>query len=139
MMKLDEIKKILPHREPFLFIDEVVELEKGKRIVAIKKITGKEDFFKGHFPGNPIMPGVLITEAMAQACCILYKESIETKKEQYLLGSVKVRFKNKSLPGDTLRIEVVPLKMMDLGGVFQTKAFVKDKLAAQGEISFVCK
>ena len=138
-MKLDEIKQILPHREPFLFIDEVTELEKGKRIVAIKKITGKEDFFKGHFPGNPVMPGVLITEAMAQACCILYKKSIETDRNKYYLGSVKVRFKNKSIPGDTLRIEATPLKMMEMGGVFQTKAFVKDKLAAQGEMSFICK
>jgi 3-hydroxyacyl-[acyl-carrier-protein] dehydratase len=138
-MDLKEIKQILPHREPFLFIDEITELQKGKKITAIKNITGNEDFFKGHFPGNPIMPGVLITEAMAQACCILHKISIGGANKQYLLGSIKVRFKNKTGPGDVLKIEATPLKMMEMGGVFQAKAFVETKLAAQGEMSFICK
>jgi 3-hydroxyacyl-[acyl-carrier-protein] dehydratase len=94
-LNLEDIKKILPHREPFLFIDKVVELEKGKKVVAIKNITGKEDYFKGHFPGKPIMPGVLIAEAMAQAAVVLADSVFPKEKNKryiYYLGRANIRF-----------------------------------------------
>ncbi|MXW21799.1 MAG: 3-hydroxyacyl-ACP dehydratase FabZ, partial [Candidatus Dadabacteria bacterium] len=107
-MKLgvDEIKELLPHREPFLFVDSVLEIEKGKRISAEKLFSPEEFFFRGHFPGNPIVPGVIITEAMAQAGGVLFNYSFreELKKEgfenAYLMGLDHCRFRAPVVPGD---------------------------------------
>jgi len=135
----DNIKQILPHREPFLFIDKVIELEDGKKAVAIKNITGDEDFFKGHFPGKPIMPGVLIIEAMAQTAVILGNTMLskeESKKYIYYLSRANVRFLKPVLPGDELKLEATPLKVISNAGIVRTEAVVKGKIVARGEIGF---
>jgi len=108
-MDIEEIKKFLPHRYPMLLVDRVVELEKGKRILAYKNITGNEAVFNGHFPGSPIFPGVLIIEAMAQAAGILGFVTVDKQpddKRLYLIAGVDgVRFKRPVVPGDKLMLE----------------------------------
>jgi 3-hydroxyacyl-[acyl-carrier-protein] dehydratase len=132
-----DIQKILPHRYPFLLVDRIVELEEGKRAKGIKNVTVNEPFFQGHFPGNPIMPGVLIVEAMAQvgAVSILSMEEYKGKLAVFT-GIEKMRFKKQVVPGDTLVIEseLIAIKMGI--GKAQVSAKVGDKIAAQGEIMF---
>lgn len=128
-----DIKSILPQREPFLFIDEVIEVEEGKRIVAKKYLDPKADFFKGHFPGNPVMPGVLIVEAMAQASIMLYsatRPDIAKKNPDYYLTNINATFKSPAYPGDTLILEAVNFKIVDFGGVIDVTAKVGDKIIA---------
>lgn len=142
MFNIEEIEKILPQRYPFLMIDRVLELEPGKKIVAIKNISYNEEFFSGHFPGKPIMPGVLMIEAMAQAAIVLFYGSQEAgaeKKLSYYLGSVKVRFFHPVVPGDQLKIIIEPLKMLSNAGIVKAQALVLDKEVAGGEISFIAK
>ncbi len=109
-----EILKILPHRYPFLLVDRILEIEKGKRVVGIKNVTFNEEFFQGHFPGNPVMPGVLILEAMAQVAAIgLFGVVPEHEKKLLYLSAVdRCKFRRPVLPGDQLRIEaqIVALK-----------------------------
>ena len=138
-LNIEDIKQILPHREPFLFIDKVIELEEGKRVVAVKNITGKEDFFKGHFPVKPIMPGVLIIEAMAQASVVLANSMLpqeKGKKYIYYLGKANTRFLKPVLPETQLKLVATPLKIISNSGMVKTEAFVGDELVAKGEISF---
>jgi len=106
-MDIKEIMEIIPHRYPFLLIDKVIEIEEGKKIVAIKNVTMNEQFFQGHFPVEPVMPGVLIIEAMAQAgaCAILSMEEYKGKIAYF--GAINnAKFRDKVVPGDTLRLEV---------------------------------
>lgn len=133
------IKSILPQREPFLFIDEVIEVEEGKRVVAKKYLDPKADFFKGHFPGNPVMPGVLTIEAMGQASIILYsttKPDIAKTHPDYYLTNVNVTFKAPAYPGDTLILEARNFKIVDFGGVIDVTAKVGDKIVATMRGSF---
>lgn len=136
---LDNIKiqELLPHRYPFLLVDKIVEVEEGKRAVGIKNVTINEPFFQGHFPGNPIMPGVLMVEAMAQVGLIALKTMDEYKdKLGVFTGIDGVRFKRQVVPGDTLRIEVELVKIRRGIGVAEGAAYVGDELACKGTIMF---
>jgi len=139
MWDKDKIKSVLPQREPFLFVDEVTEVEDGVRVVATKYLDPKADFFKGHFPKNPVMPGVLTIEAMAQTALILYattKPEIAKTNPEYYLSNVKATLKASAYPGDTLIIEAKNFKIIDSGGVIDITARVKDKLIAEMRSSF---
>lgn len=109
MMDVNEIREYLPHRYPFLLVDRVLELEKGDSIVAIKNVTVNEPFFNGHFPDHPVMPGVLIVEAMAQAAGILGFKTMGKKPQDgsiyYFVGADNLRFKRPVVPGDQLKLE----------------------------------
>lgn len=132
-----EIMEILPHRAPFLLIDTVEELEPGKRVVAKKCVTYNEPFFQGHFPGNPVMPGVLICEALAQAGAVAILGLEENKgKTAYFASMDKVKFKKKVLPGDVLMLEVELVKIKGPFGIAKAKATVDSMVAVSGEFTF---
>lgn len=139
-LNIEEIQKLIPHRPPILMLDRVLDFEPGKNLTAIKNISINEKFFNGHFPGNPIMPGTMIIEAMAQSACILYRKTYpDLNIETYYLGSVKVRFLNPALPGDILKLNVDSIKMTKVGGVFKITAEMDEKEVARGELSFMVK
>jgi len=140
MIEQDGITRILPQRFPFLFIDRVLEFEKGKKLVALKNVTINEEFFRGHFPLSPVMPGVLLIEAMGQAgiifmnlnnCDNLYETH---DPEIYVLCSVKARFLHPVKPGDQIIIEVTPVKMTKDSGIVKTVARVNGEEAARAEL-----
>lgn len=136
-MGQEEIQRILPHRYPFLLIDRILSIEPGKRIVGLKNVTINEPFFQGHFPGRPIMPGVLIVEALAQAGGILAFMSDPANLGSatvVLMGMDKVRFRQPVVPGDQLRLEVETLRSGKKFWKMQGKAFVNDSLVAEGEM-----
>ena len=137
-MDIKEIMEIIPHRYPFLLIDKVIEIEEGKKIVAIKNVTMNEQFFQGHFPVEPVMPGVLIIEAMAQAgaCAILSMEEYKGKIAYF--GAINnAKFRDKVVPGDTLRLEVELLKLKKVAGIGKGVAYVGDKKVAEAELTFM--
>ena len=140
---IQEILGLLPHRYPFLLIDRVVEFERAKRLVAIKNVTINEPFFQGHFPGYPIMPGVLIIEAMAQAGAIIMMHEIadREKKLAVFTGIERAKFRRPVTPRDQLRIEVDVLAFKSRLGRMEAKAFVEGKLACQATLTcqIVCK
>lgn len=143
VLNIEEIQKILPQRFPFLMIDKVIELDPGRKIVAVKNVTINEGFFAGHFPTRPILPGVLIIESMAQAAIILFyskKEKVAAdKKMLYYLGSVKVRFLSPVFPGDQLKVEIEPVKIFSGTGIVKVSAKVQEKEVARGELAFSAK
>lgn len=132
-----DIQNILPHRYPFLLVDRITEIEEGKRAVGIKNVTINEPFFQGHFPGNPIMPGVLIVEAMAQvgAVAILSMEEYKGKLAVFT-GIDKLRFRKQVVPGDTLVMEAELVAIKRGIGKAKVSAKVGDKIAAEGELMF---
>jgi len=132
-----QIQAILPHRYPFLLIDRVLEIERKKKIVALKNVTFNEPFFTGHFPGNPIMPGVLTVEAMAQAGATLLLTEIPDRESKLVVftGIEKARFRRPVVPGDQLRIEVEVLAWRSIAGRMGGKVFVDGKLVAEATIS----
>ncbi len=138
VMEIAEIKEYLPHRYPFLLVDRVLELEPDRRIVAIKNVTINEPFFQGHFPHYPVMPGVLIVEAMAQAAALLSFKSKGDKRDEnmvvYLVGVDGARFKRPIVPGDTLILEAE--KMLEKRGLikYAVRAKVDDQLACEAEL-----
>ena len=132
----DEIRKILPHREPFLLVDEVLELEENKRIVAVKHVLASEPYFAGHFPGAPVMPGVLIVEAMAQAGALLLLREIPDRESKlvFFAGIDRARFRQPVFPGDDLRLELTVLSRRVNIAKMDGKAYVGDKLVAEAQL-----
>lgn len=138
MLNIEQIMEIIPHRPPFLLIDRVDEMEPGVSITATKNVTMNEPFFGGHFPGKPVMPGVLIVEAMAQAGAVAILSLEEFKGKIALFGAMdKVKFRRQVVPGDVLRFEVSILKLKKNAGVGKGIAYVGDKKAAEGEFTFL--
>ena len=137
MLSTVEIMDILPHRQPFLLIDAVEELEPGVRAVATKNVTFNEPYFAGHFPGNPVMPGVLIVEALAQTGAVAILSQPEWKgKTAYFAGIDKARFKQKVVPGDVLTLETEIIKIKGPIGIGKAVARVNGKLACSAELTF---
>jgi 3-hydroxyacyl-[acyl-carrier-protein] dehydratase len=133
-----EIMRIIPHRYPFLLIDRVVELEPGKRVVAIKAVTANEPQFTGHFPGRPIMPGVLMVEALAQAGAVAVLSLPEYHGKLALFAGIdECRFRRTVMPGDTLRLEVTLEKLRGMFGRARAVASVDGEPAVEATISFV--
>ena len=136
IIELSEIQEVLPHRYPFLLIDRVIEVVSGKRIVAIKNVTANEPFFQGHFPGFPVMPGVLIVEALAQAGCVMVLSDLEDRanKVPFFAGIDSCRFRRPVVPVDQLRLELSVLRQRGVSTKMDGKAYVGDELAAEAEI-----
>lgn len=136
MIKVEEIFRFLPHRYPFLFVDRVVELQKGKSIIGLKNVTVNEPFFQGHFPGKKIMPGVLIVEAMAQCGGILLYHSLTNPERKFVVLSKieQARFRRPVVPGDTLRLEVELLKLRQRFCQLKALALVGEEVVAEAEI-----
>ena len=133
----EQIKQIIPHRDPFLFLDEIVELVPGQRAVAIKEVRPEEPHFQGHFPGQPIMPGVLIVEALAQAGAVAALSLPENQGKLVLFAGIDgVRFKRQVVPGDTLRLEVEMTRMRGAIGKADARATVDGNLACKAELTF---
>jgi 3-hydroxyacyl-[acyl-carrier-protein] dehydratase len=134
MLDINDIMKILPHRYPFLLVDKIVEMDLGKSIVGIKNVSINEPFFPGHFPGHPVMPGVLIIEAMAQVACILAimssDESVRSKVT-YFAGIDNARFRKPVMPGDQLRFEIEATGCKRGIWIFEAKALVDGKLVTE--------
>jgi 3-hydroxyacyl-[acyl-carrier-protein] dehydratase len=136
MMDVNEIQKLLPHRYPFLLVDRIVEIIPGTKAVGIKNVTINEGFFQGHFPGHPIMPGVLIIEALAQVAGILaFQSAGAAGKSVYFLSIEKAKFRKPVIPGDQLRLEVNILQHRGNVWKFAGNAFVLDKIAAEAEFT----
>lgn len=137
MLNIKEIKDILPHRYPFLLIDRVEEVVEGKSAKGYKNVTINENFFNGHFPDYPVMPGVLILEALAQmgAICILSMDEFKGKIG-FLVGADKVRWKKQVVPGDKLNLEIEIVRLKGHIGIGKGKATVDGNLVCEGEIMF---
>ena len=139
MQKLgvNEIMELIPHRYPFLFVDEVTIVEEGKKGIGIKNVAINENYFTGHFPGNPVMPGVIIIETMAQVgAVILLKREDFKGKTAYFAGINKFRFKKKVTPGDRLEIHVEITKLRGPIGIGEGHALVDGEIVAEGEFMF---
>lgn len=136
MFTIQEILKMLPHRFPLLLVDRIVEWEDGKRIVGLKNVTANEPHFQGHFPGAPIMPGVLIIEALAQCGAILFLKDLEDRDTKlfYFGGIDKARFRKPVVPGDQLILEMVVLQARSSSAKFKGTARVDGKIVAEAEL-----
>jgi len=138
-MDKDEIKEYIPHREPFLFVDKVLEFEPYKRVLAVKTFPAKEEFFKGHFPGHPVVPGVILTEALAQAAAVLLGASVAKDENSedlegcYLMGLDKVKFRKIVNPEDEIKLEVDVVKLRSKIVTFKANAYVGESKAAEAE------
>jgi 3-hydroxyacyl-[acyl-carrier-protein] dehydratase len=137
---MSTIQNVLPQRYPFLFVDKVLSVDvTAKKAVCVKNFTINDYFFKGHFPGNPVVPGVIMIEALAQSSIILFsqlKPEIAERKPVYLLGKVEIKFKKVVVPGDSLIMEVTASKMLNNAGIVEAVGKVNDDLALEGTISF---
>lgn len=136
-MDIKEIMDIIPHRYPFLLIDKVIKVEENK-IIAIKNVTANEQYFQGHFPAEPVMPGVLIIEALAQAGAVSLLSKDEFKgKIAYFAGINNAKFRRKVVPGDILRLEIELIKVRGKAGIGYGIAYVEDKKVCEGELTFM--
>jgi beta-hydroxyacyl-ACP dehydratase FabZ len=140
-LNYEDIIEILPHRYPFLLVDRITELEFGKKVVGIKNVTCNEPFFQGHFPGSPIMPGVLILEAMAQVGGILARLTVKEESGRepmdlpFFVAMDKVKFRKPVVPGDQIVFEIIPLRTGSKIWRVAGKAFVNEVLVAQAELT----
>jgi 3-hydroxyacyl-[acyl-carrier-protein] dehydratase len=138
MLGPEEIKKIIPHRSPFLLVDRILELEEGQRAVGIKNVSINEPFFQGHFPDYAVMPGVLIVEALAQVGAVALMSPLERRGKVILFTGIdKVRFKRQVVPGDTMRLEVSLTKQRGPVGMGAGTATVDGQLVCRGEFMYV--
>lgn len=139
-VEINEILRLLPHTYPFLLVDRIIEFEQGKKIVGIKNVTYNEPFFQGHFPGRPIMPGVLIVEAMAQVGGVLaFKSFPDLKGSVFFIGIDNARFRKPVVPGDQLRLSVEVVKHKKELWVFNGEAYVDDEMVAEAKIMAMLK
>jgi 3-hydroxyacyl-[acyl-carrier-protein] dehydratase len=142
-MKLEiaDIQKIIPHRFPFLMIDRIIECKPNEKLVAIKNVSVNEQYFRGHFPHEQIMPGVLIIEAMAQAGSVYFyfSKNLQGKDLIYYLAKTEAKFHHPVIPGDQLVIEVTSVKLLPKAGFVKCRALVGEKLVAEAEIGFGIK
>jgi beta-hydroxyacyl-ACP dehydratase FabZ len=138
MIGIQEIMEIIPHRYPFLLVDKIIEMEMGKRIVGIKNVTMNEPYFQGHFPGHPIMPGVLILEAMAQAGGVLALKSVPPEQVKnkviYFMSIDNAKFRKPVLPGDQLRFELDVIRQRSNIMSLKAQAFVDNVVVAEAEM-----
>ncbi len=139
MLDINEIKKIIPHRYPFLLVDKIIECDDDSQIVGIKSVTMNEPFFQGHFPEFPVMPGVLIVEAMAQVACILAMRVLkkEGHSSVFFTGIDGVKFRKPVVPGDVLRLELTKTKQRGELFRFDGKALVEEQVVTQGSLQAV--
>jgi len=136
MMDIKEIHKFLPHRYPFLLVDRILEISPGEKATGIKNLTCNEEFFQGHFPGNPIMPGVLIVEALAQVAGLLaFRSGASAGKSVYFMSIERAKFRKPVVPGDQLKLEVIILQQRGNVWKFSGNASVEDKVAAEAEFT----
>ena len=138
-LTFEQIRTLIPQRFPFLMVDRILEYEPDQRIVGIKNITGNEVFFQGHFPEEAIMPGALILEAMAQTALIYFRLSqtdIKPTQSPILFAGIKARFLRPVVPGDVLKIEMAPVKIVSTGGIMEGVARVGDALVTKAELTF---
>lgn len=137
MLNAEEIQKIIPHRYPFLLVDRIIEIEEGKRVVGLKNVSINEEFFNGHFPGYPVMPGVLIVEALAQVGAVAMLQIEENRgRLAFFAGIDNCRFKRQVVPGDQLRLEVEITRMRGTIGKGKAVATVDGEIACETEITF---
>ncbi|MBS4218927.1 3-hydroxyacyl-ACP dehydratase FabZ [Bacillus sp. FJAT-49711] len=140
MLDIQQIKEIIPHRYPFLLVDKIVEIEEGQKVVGIKNVSANEEFFNGHFPDYPVMPGVLIVEALAQVGAVAMLKKEENRgKIGFLAGLDNCRFKRQVRPGDQLRLEVEIIRVKGPIGRGKGIATVDGELACEAEITFALK
>ncbi|KKK38860.1 3-hydroxyacyl-ACP dehydratase [Mesobacillus campisalis] len=140
MLDITQIKEIIPHRYPFLLIDKIIEVDEGKRAVGLKNVTANEEFFNGHFPDYPVMPGVLIVEALAQVGAVAMLKPEENRgKLAFFAGIDNCRFKRQVKPGDQLRLEVEMIKVRGPMGKGKAIATVDGEIACETEIMFALK
>ena len=138
MLDINEIKKILPHRYPFLLVDYIEEMEAGVKAIGYKNVTVNEPFFQGHFPEYPVMPGVLLIEALAQVGAVAILSLEENKGKLAFFGGIKnAKFRKQVVPGDVVRLETAIIKCKGPMGVGKAIAPVDGKMAAEAEISFM--
>jgi beta-hydroxyacyl-ACP dehydratase FabZ len=137
LLDINQIEAILPHRYPFLLVDRIVDYEPGKRVVGLKNVTLNEPFFAGHFPGAPVMPGVLIVEAMAQTAGVMMLASLPDRQTKlvFFTGIDGAKFRRPVVPGDQLRLELTVLKLRPRYIKLRGEAFVDGQLVAEAEIS----